>query len=505
MTSVIAVTASQFSWWLDGSIIGVYLLVTILAGLSVRRYVGKVEDFLVAGREMNVHLGVASLAASEFGVITCMYAAQAGFEKGFSGAVPGLIQALAMLIIGMTGFCIQPLRQAGVMTIPELLEQRFGHRVRWVAGLVILMGGLLNMGVFLRVGGEFLIYVCSLDPGWLEITMTALLMVVAVYTICGGMLSVLVTDFLQFIVMSVGLLVVSFLILNQIGWNTLTETVRVRLGPGGFNPLANPNLGWSWLTFQILVNTAATLTWQTNIARILAAKDARTGRKIYTQTSFFFACRFLIPALWGIAALAYLPAENLPENTLHAMPVFLSQIIPTGIIGLLIAAMLAADMSTDSSYMLTWGSIIYNDLLAPFRPSSWSQRSGILCNRMIVAGIGLFLLFYGLWYKFPGDVWSYLAVTGSIYLSSISVLLIACCYWPRANDWGAFAAIAAGCIFPTAYLLFEKIPATQEFANSIGPNWSGIAAFVAAAVGMLVGTLLKPTSDQRDSFATGGS
>ncbi len=496
MSFLIAASAAQFTWWLDGSIIGVYLLVTILAGLSVRRYVGKVEHFLVAGREMNVYLGVASLAASEFGVITCMYAAQGGYQLGFSGAVPGVIQAIAMLVIGVTGFCIVPLRQSGVMTIPELLETRFGPRVRWAAGLVILLGGLLNMGVFLRVGGEFLIYVCSLNPNWLELTMTALLLIVAVYTICGGMLSVLVTDFLQFVVMSLGLLVVSFLILYQIGWQTLVTTVREQLGPGGFNPLANPKLGWSWLCFQILVNTAATLTWQTNIARILAAKDARTGQRIYTQTSFFFACRFLIPALWGIAALAYLPLADRPADSLHAMPVFLSQIIPTGILGLLIAAMLAADMSTDSSYMLTWGSIIYNDLLAPFRRQTWSDRAGLLCNRIIIALIGIFLLGYGLWYKFPGDVWSYLAVTGSIYLSSISVLLIACCYWRGANDWGAFAAIGAGCIFPTAYLVLEKIPVTKELATAIGPNWSGIAAFVAAAVAMYFGSIYKPTTNQ---------
>jgi SSS family solute:Na+ symporter len=315
---------------------------------------------------------------------------------------------------------------------------------------------------------------------------------VAIYTICGGMLSVLVTDFLQFVVMSVGLIVVTVLILNQIGWQTMVDAVRANMGEGGFNPLANEKQGWPWLIFQILVNTAATLTWQTNIARVLAAKDARTGRRIYTQTSFFFVCRFLIPALWGIAAMVYLTEAGRPSNTLHAMPLFLSQVLPTGILGLLIAAMLAADMSTDSSYMLTWGSIIYNDLLAPFRRRTWSERTGLLCNRLIVSAIGLFLLIYGLWYKIPGDVWSYLTVTGSIYLSSISILLIACCYWNKANDWGAFGAIVAGSVFPIAYLVLEKIPDTKPLAESIGPHWSGIAAFVAAAVAMVVGSLCKP-------------
>src|SRR6188768_1504612 len=111
---------THFNWPIDGSIVGVYLLATMIAGVMVRKYVGKVEDFLVAGREMNVYLGIASLAATEFGIVTCMYAAQAGYEFGFAGAIPGICQAVAMFFIGLTGFCIKPLRESGVMTIPEM-------------------------------------------------------------------------------------------------------------------------------------------------------------------------------------------------------------------------------------------------------------------------------------------------------------------------------------------------------------------------------------------------
>src|SRR6188472_4171660 len=218
---------TNFNWLLDGSIVGLYLLVTMAAGLMVRKYVGKVEHFLVAGREMNLYLGIASLAATEFGIVSCMYAAQNGYDKGFAGMTPGITTALPMLLIGLTGFCIKPLRDSGVLTIPELLEKRFGSGVRSAAGVVIVLGGLLNMGVFLRTGGQFLVESCGLQPTvnlfglqveLLVLMMTVLLIGVAVYTILGVMISVLVTDFLQFIVMSVGLLVVTFLILDSIGW-----------------------------------------------------------------------------------------------------------------------------------------------------------------------------------------------------------------------------------------------------------------------------------------------
>ncbi|NUP93987.1 MAG: sodium:solute symporter family protein, partial [Candidatus Omnitrophica bacterium] len=184
---------------IDGVIVGLYLIATMAAGIMVRRYVGKVEHYLVAGREMNLYLGIASLAATEFGVVTCMYSAQNGYDKGFAGATPGLLMALAMLVVGLTGFCVKPLRDSGVITIPELFEKKFGPRIRWMSGVVIVLGGLLNMGVFLRTGGEFLVHVTGMNEDWLEETMTILLVCVALYTILGGMLSVLVTDYIQFI------------------------------------------------------------------------------------------------------------------------------------------------------------------------------------------------------------------------------------------------------------------------------------------------------------------
>ena len=490
----------HFSWTIDGSIVGIYLLATMIAGVMVRRYVSKVDDFLVAGREMNLYLGIASLAATEFGIVTCMYAAQNGYTKGFAGATPGILYAIPMLIVGLTGFCIKPMRDSGAITIPELFQKRFGSHVRWLAGVVIVLGGLLNMGVFLRTGGDFLVLVCNISPtitiGGHEIEtivvmMTVLLIGVATYTILGGMLSVLITDFFQFVVMSIGLIAVTVLILVNVGWDKLVSTVETHHGAGGFNPFVNPTMGWTYVVFNLLASSAAVLTWQTAVARVLAAKDSRTGMQVYTRTSFFFVCRFLIPGIWGIAALATLGPGLAEGNTLHAMPKFLATFLPTGLMGLLIAAMLAADMSTDSSYMLTWGSVIYNDILRPLRTNRWSDKKGLLVNRLIVAFIGIFLLIFGLWYQPPGDLWTYLIVTGSIYLTSMSTLLIACCYWKRANDWGAAAAIIAGAVVPIATLILQKVGPWQQSFIDNSSLW-GIVAYLLCWAAMIAGSLLKP-------------
>jgi SSS family solute:Na+ symporter len=485
---------SHFSF-LDGSMVAVYLLASIALGVYVRKYVGKVETFLVAGREMKLYVGIASLAATEFGIVTCMYTAQNGYDKGFAGATPGILFGLAYLIIGWTGFCIKPMREAGVMTLPELFEERFGSRVRWLCGVVIIISGLLNMGVYLRMGGEFLVTVTGMPAqGYnLEITMTLLLIVVCAYTILGGMLSVLVTDFLQFVVMSVALIVVTLLIVFKEGWGNLLSAVEVNYGQGGFNPFANSTMGWPYVVFNALIVTSCVLTLQPVIQRVLSAKDAKTGQQVFTRTSFFFVCRFVIPGIWGIAALAALPRDVVGENTLNAMPLYLSQVLPMGLMGLLVAAMLAAEMSTDSSYLLAYGSVIYNDILAPFRRRKRiSERRGILWNRVIVAGLGVFFLFYGLWFPLRGSLWTYLTVTATICFASMVTLLIACCYWRRANSWGALAAIVTGAVIPLGYLVLDQIPSTHSLAATIGPNWSGIAAFAGAAFAMVVGSLLKP-------------
>jgi SSS family solute:Na+ symporter len=508
--------------WLDGSIVGTYLLATMIAGIMVRKYVSRVDHFLLAGREMNVFLGIASLAATEFGIVTCMYTAQAGYTRGFAGSIPGICNAVAMFVVGWTGFCVKPLRDSGAITIPELFEKRYGKFVRWLAGVVIVLGGLLNMGVFLRVGGQFLVVCCGLNLRYLEIAMTVLLLGVAVYTILGGMLSVLVTDFLQFIVMSAGMLAVTVLVLTQVGWDTMIEAVETNHGPGGFNPFIAPDLGWAFVVSNLFTNIAAVLTWQTCIARLLSAKDSKTGRQVYTGTAFFFVCRWIIPGLWGIAALAMIEPTVVEtiglqfgekDGSLFAMPFFLAQIVPAGMMGVLVAAMLAADMSTDSAYMLTWGSVIYNDILAPFRRTKWSEKRGILWNRCIVALIGMFLLFWGLWYKLEGNLWEYLQTTGAIYLASMSVLLIACCYWKNANNWGAIAAIIVGAALPVLSLslnLFVKVPMLDAAGaqvlregqlmtegivkHYIGDNYVNIGTFLATGLAMIVGSLLKPRS-----------
>lgn len=490
----------------DWIIIAIYLVGCLAAGLWMRKFVRGVQDFAVAGREMDVNLGVASLAATELGLVTIMYTAQLGYEKGFAGATIGVIICAVMWLVGRTGFVIGPLRTAGVMTIPELFEKRFSPRVRWLAGLFVVLGGLLNMGIFLRLGGEFLVHATGLPPSWLEWIMTALLGLVLLYTALGGMLSVLVTDYLQFLVMGVGIVVTSILVIFHLGWGNLIAGLDAAWAGGTlkahpYNPLHPSSFGWGYLLWQFFFQLAAATTWQTQISRVLAARNADTAKAMYRRTSFYFVGRFLLPGLWGAAACVWFSQHGgLPSHltTLTAMPDYLSIVLPAGVIGLVVAAMLAAEMSTDSGYMLTWATVIYNDLVTPCLRRPLSPRKQLLLTRSLVLGIAIFLLFYGLWYELPGNAWDYLAVTGNIYLASVFTLLVAGLYWPRANATGAAAALILGALGPITFLLLGK-------KYAIAPEIAGASSFGLAALGMIVGSLLTPPPSSFSSASSPSS
>jgi len=495
---------------LDLAIIVVYLVGCLAAGIWMRRYISHVDDFTVAGREMDVNLGIASLAATEMGLVTIMYTAQLGFEKGFAGATIGVIWAICLYLVGRTGFVIGPLRAAGVMTIPELFEKRFNKRVRFLAGLFVAVGGILNMGIFLRLGGEFLINVTGMPAQHLQWVMTVLLGLVLMYTVLGGMLSVLVTDFLQFLVMGVGLVITSVLVIQHVGWSNLVgglwnhwSAAQASAAPGAaarvahpFNPFHASSFGSSYLVWQVLLILSAVATWQPMVTRVLAAKDERTAKKIYRRTAFYYVGRFGLPGLWGAAALVYFTNQGgLPEGltSLTAMPAYLKTLLPVGLIGIVIAGMLAAEMSTDSGYMLTWATVIYNDLILPCVKKPLSEIKRLLITRTLLVLIGLFLLFFGLWYEIPGNAWDYLTVTGTIYLASVFTLLVAGLYWPRANSQGAIAAIILGAIGPVTFLVVNAVVPKE---NQIAPQVAGFSSFGLAFLGMLAGSLLGPKPKQ---------
>ena len=481
---------------IDWIIVAGYLGVSMVVGIIGKRYIGNVSHYLVAGRELGVFVGIATLAATEIGTITYMYNGELGYKYGFAAFAAALISGLVMIIVGRTGFVISRFRQLKLMTVPEYFEVKYSRGLRIVTGMLVALGGILNMGVFLKIEGEFLTIVSGINVRYLVAVMTVILLLELIYTVLGGMVSIVITDFIQYVLLSIATILVSVYAVYYAGWGHIVAKVTSTMGEAGFNPLVNPKFGLTFIIWQVLLWFSLHTCWQTTAMRMFSTKSPETSQKVMTWTGFIFLGRGMLPMLWGIAALTLFGTGALTSGVpqpvvnsqalapIDAMPAMLAQILGPGIRGIVVAGMLAATMSVNSSYLLGWSSVISQDVILPIRQAlgkgPLSSRKQIFVNRAANLFVSLFLMFWGLYYTPPGAVYLYLNITGTIFLAGAFVSVVGGLYWRRSNTTGGYAAMllgAAGAIIPYFFLHW-------------GENVTGFAAFGLAAGGLVIGSLL---------------
>jgi solute:Na+ symporter, SSS family len=525
-----AATKTNFTA-IDWCIVVVYLLVSLAIGLIVKRYATSMTAYIAAGRSVGVWLGVATMTGTELGLITVMYSAEKGFKGGFAAFHIAVLAGIVTFFVGATGFIIAPLRETGVLTIPEYYGLRYGKPTRVLGGIILAGGGILNMGLFLKVGSMFVVGVTGLsDQGWaLPAVMTGLLALVLVYTVLGGMISVIVTDYIQFVVLAFGLLLATWLAIAKLGWDNIFATVEKTMGEGGFNPLVSEgHFGVEYVLWMAFLGIVGCALWPTAVARALAMESTETVKRSFRWSSISFTIRFLLPYFWGICALVFfvqheptlatafgvgdapLPNGEQPANALYAMPLFMGRLLPMGVIGIVSAAMIAAFMSTHDSYLLCWSSVIVQDVIAPLSRKSLDTKRRVLLTRISIVVIGIYVWAWGLFYEGNDDIWDYMAITGAIYFTGAFALLAGGLYWKRASSAGAFCALISGC---SAVIGLAPIrdPVAGFLLNAMGRDASaesaaefltsarvGLGTVAFALVVFVVVSLLSPDAPKQD-------
>ncbi|MCC6399087.1 MAG: sodium:solute symporter family protein [Bacteroidetes bacterium] len=473
---------------IDWVVTAAYLLGTVAIGIWAKRYVENLAGYLVAGRKVKSSLGIATFVATELGTVTFVYYGELGYVAGFSAFIIGILSMAGYVLVGHTGFIIAALRRLRVMTIPEFYEIRFSRKVRLVGGIVLFLGGVLNMGIFLKFDGIFLSEVMGFAPEALSAIMIVMILVVIAYTILGGMFSIVVTDFMQFVVLAMGMFVATIAVLANVDLTAMSETVSSTLGDAGVDPFANPRFGWPFVVWILVSSTAAGALWQPGTSKALASESPAVAKRVFFWTGLTFAGRAMIPMFWGVAALAYF-GPDLASSA--AMPRLLGAIVPSGFLGLLVAGMLAASMSTYSAYLLAWSSVFARDVVACAGPNDLSERTTVAVTRIVAGTIGVFLLVFGLWYQIPDTAFQYLYVTGAMYTSGALGCVAAGIYWPRANSVGAYCALIMGAVAPAGFLMLEKwrdtLPHWLSFMTDV--NIAGLLSFILAGLGMVAGSL----------------
>jgi SSS family solute:Na+ symporter len=493
------VFATNFST-IDWIIVLVYICIPLVIGILVRKYIQNISDFVVAGRSLRIFLAIATLTGTELGLVTVMYNAELGFKHGFSAYHVALIESICVLAVGLTGFIVYKLREMRVMTIPEFYEKRFGKNVRVIGGTILALGGILNMGLFLQAGARFMMGVTGYSNlAGLKIFMTVMLVMVLIYTVLGGMVSVVLNDFLQFVVLSVSMLIGSWFVIQKIGWERLFEIPAGVDAATWFNPVAEGSgFGMLYVFFMVALSFSTATLWQSSTLRALSAKTPKIAKRLYLWSSISYMARRGIPMLWGVGAFifvsqtpALLAAFSGPEalNSQFGMPIFIAKVLPGGFLGVLAAGMLAAFMSTHDSYLLSWSSVITLDIISPLRKQGLSDRSQLFITRICIVSIGIFLLIWGLWFEAPVSLWNYMAVTGTIYLAGAFTVVGAGLYWKRASKTGATIALFSGLI---ALLGIGPWTQGENVSWFLTDKFIGIMTFVIAFLGMVIGSLLFP-------------
>jgi SSS family solute:Na+ symporter len=400
----------------------------------------------------------------------------------------------------LTGFIVYKLRQLRVMTIPEFYEMRFGKNVRIVGGVILALGGILNMGLFLQAGARFMMGVTGYsNPAGLKIFMSVMLIMVLVYTVLGGMVSVVLNDFMQFVVLSIGMLIGSLYAISKVGWANLFKAPPTTDSVSWFNPISEGSgFGSLYVIFMVILTFSAGALWQSGTLRALSAKTPKVAKQLYAWSSVSYLARRVIPMLWGICAFVFisqspklLAAFQGPDalNSQFGMPIFIAKILPSGFLGLIAAGMFAAFMSTHDSYLLSWSSVITQDIIAPIKKGKLSDKSRLFITRVCIVAIGIFLLIWGLWFEAPVSLWNYMAVTGTIYLAGAFTVVTAGLYWKKASKTGAKIALYAGLL---AILGIGPWTMGENVPFYLSDKFIGVMTFVIAFLGMIIGSLMFP-------------
>ena len=447
---------------LDWTTVVIFIGITSTVAFLTRRFISDYDSFLLAGRNLKVYLAMATMGATELGLVTLMYYSEQGYKSGFSVFSVGVIALFGFIFVGRTGFVIKRLRDLRCRTVAEFFGMRYDRSTQIIAAVITFVAGMMNMGLFLVMGAKFLLYMVGFPPEQLPYLMIGLLAIVLAYTVVGGMVSVVLTDYIQFIILFTSVVIATYFAVTHVGYGDAMTVVQTEYGSGGFNPFVNQELGWTFIVW-LSIGALFSGMWPPALSRALSTTDSETTRKTYSLIGFSFMGRALLPMMWGICAFAFFklnPSIPLPmvggtPDTASAMPVYLARILPTGVRGLTVAAALAAMMSTFDSYLLCWSSIFVNDIVVPLRKKVTTDQYKIRLTRISIVCCGIFVLLWGYLYEPPETVFRFMAITGTMYSASVILTTAMGLYWKRANTVGTFASLVVAGALPLAAIFIK--------------------------------------------------
>lgn len=485
----------------------VFFSMLVASALWSRRFVKDVASFLVAGRKTGMWLGLSNNFSGGLGLVTIAFVAQQGFSNGVGYIWLILLQSvLAIVVFGFFGFGIQRLRASKAMTPGQYHEMRFSRGVRLLVGIVCGIGGVLNMAIFPITGAKFLTYFLDwplsvvafgADVPIIHLITGVMIFLAVCFAVICGQVGVIITDYLQSIVIAIGLFGLIFLIYRTLGISTMQQTLESNMGAAAFNPLVSSEYGWQWFVWVAASAICGPFCFGPAMSRNASATNSKVVRLTALVAAFLTNGKTMLMLILGVGALVFFGAE-IPSDAVQSdyslvvSAMYIKTLLGPVMVGLLLSAFVAADVSTNDTYFLSWAGIWVNDVVSPLLPKPMTPRVHLWGLRGTIVLIGLFLYFFGVLYELEDTVLEFLMLTGTIWLGC-GIAMIFGLYWKRACTAGAYGAIIISLIFPIIHLVLQK--AVPTYNETVESKVAGLVTIGASIFVMVVLSLLnrKPT------------
>ncbi|MDF1739147.1 MAG: hypothetical protein P1U86_08305 [Verrucomicrobiales bacterium] len=350
----------------------------VISTLSARRTKSQKEMFS-AGRSSPWWASGLSGFMTMFSAGTFVVWGGIAYELGFVAVAINTCYGIAALLAGY--FVAGKWNQLGVDTPAEFVQLRFGktglHFFTWT----MLIKRILGVSVSLYALAVLLVALIPMNLTWAIILFGT---IVVIYTMQGGLWAVLMTDVLQFIVLTVVVLMVAILMISGMDMNTYKEAVPEHF----FNPVAG-KYGWfflfGWVTIHFFMIGAE---WAF-VQRFLAVRNPREARK----SSYLFGIMYLVtPLFWLLPPLLYRgQVEGVDKEQAYILAA--KSVLPSGVLGLMFAAMFSATASMVSSQLNVFAGVLTNDFYKAFFNPAASEKTLVRTGRFFTLLLGGLLVF----------------------------------------------------------------------------------------------------------------
>lgn len=469
--------------YLDLSIFFVYFCVVLALGFyAARKGVGTKRDYFLAGDKLPWWMVGGSIVASNLSSHQFVGMTGAAYDRGFV-AISAEWGAILLGLNALLWIFLPFYLRNGFYTMPEYLQRRFGGASRIAyAGLIILIYIFIEISAVLYLGA-FTLHVL------LGFNMVACIILLAtftaLYTITGGLRAVVWTEMLQLAVLLVGGLALSFAVVKAYGgWGNVLETRREW---DLVLPADDPDYPWTQYFGSALC--ISTFYWASNqfiVQRALAAKNETHARMGVVLSQYI---KFLLPVMTVLPGL--LAAKLFPGllKADEAFPVLVKELLPTGMVGLVLAGLIAAIMSHVSGAINSCTTIASMDFYLPYLRKNASEKEVVVFGKLFgafVVVMGIFWAWVLIGYS-DRPVFIYLMNAYGYFAAGIAAMFLLGIFWKRATHAGALAAGALTLPLSAALDLWMPMP----FANR-----TGIVFWACIGVGVLVSLVTRPKSEE---------